>query len=328
MASDAVNRKLTTILAADVVGYSKLMAADEEATLRTLQTYREVIDTLTSKHGGRIVNTAGDAVLAEFGSAVEAVRCAISVQEDLRVRNSQLPEASQMWFRIGINVGDVMIDNGDLFGDGVNVAARLEGLAKTGGICISGSAFDQVKNKLSVAFNDIGAQKVKNIPEPVPAYQLVPGQVAVEGGRKSASSRTWPAIAGANRQWFLIAGATVVAVLLAGAFVWDLLPTGSTRKHPFDGHWKVTISSLSGCRNNDPRSFSVNVRLGKINEPQHPLPKKGGISEDGEFDIIATDRAGNLKATQTGTITGDVGKGSFQGKKPGCAGVVTLVRLD
>ncbi len=233
-----------------------------------------------------------------------------------------------MWFRIGINVGDVMIDNGDLFGDGVNVAARLEGLAKTGGICISGSAFDQVKNKLSVAFNDIGAQKVKNIPEPVPAYQLVPGQVAVEGGRKSASSRTWPAIAGANRQWFLIAGATVVAVLLAGAFVWDLLPTGSTRKHPFDGHWKVTISSLSGCRNNDPRSFSVNVRLGKINEPQHPLPKKGGISEDGEFDIIATDRAGNLKATQTGTITGDVGKGSFQGKKPGCAGVVTLVCLD
>lgn len=125
-----------------------------------------------------------------------------------------------------------------------------------------------------------------------------------------------------------IAGAAVFAVLLAGAFAWDLLPFGSTPKHPFDGHWKVTVSSLSGCRNNDPRSFSVNVGLGKIDEPQQPRPKKGGISDAGEFGIKVTDRSGNLKATQTGTITGDIGKGSFQGKKPGCAGVVTLVRLN
>ena len=161
MGDDRVERRLTTILAADVVGYSQLTAADEEATLNTLRAYRKVIDALVGKHNGRVFNTAGDAVLIEFGSAVEAVRCAVSIQEDLAVRNAQLSEDAQMWFRIGINVGDVMIEGDDLFGDGVNVAARLEGLAEKGGICISGSTFDQVKNKLSVAFSDIGPQKVK-----------------------------------------------------------------------------------------------------------------------------------------------------------------------
>ncbi len=168
MNSQDIPRKLTTILAADVVAYSRLMAADEEATLRTLKTYRGVIDGLIDRHHGRLVGTAGDAVLVEFGSAVEAVRCAISIQEDLRVRNAELPEDRQMLFRVGINVGDVMIEGDDLFGDGVNVAARLEGLADPGGICISGSTFDQVKNKLSTGFEDMGPQEVKNIPQPVP----------------------------------------------------------------------------------------------------------------------------------------------------------------
>ena len=142
MSEAAVVRKLTTILAADVAGYSRLMAANEEATLGTLRIYRKVIDSLVAKHDGRIFNTAGDAVLAEFGSAVEAVRCAVSIQEELAVRNAQLGDDEQMWFRIGINIGDVMIEGDDLFGDGVNVAARLEGLAEKGGICISGSTFD------------------------------------------------------------------------------------------------------------------------------------------------------------------------------------------
>jgi class 3 adenylate cyclase len=175
-------RRLSTILAADVAGFSRMMAGDEEATLRTLKMFRGVIDGLIARHEGRIFNTAGDSVLSEFGSAVEAVRCAISIQEELRVRNEQLDESRRMLLRIGINVGDVLVEDGNLYGDGVNVAARLESVAPPGGICISGSTFALVKNKLSYGFEDIGPQAVKNIPEPVPAFRLVHGGPAAVAG--------------------------------------------------------------------------------------------------------------------------------------------------
>ena len=165
-----VKRKLAVILAADVEGYSRLMGVDEEATLKTLNAYREIIDGLIARHEGRIVGTAGDSVLAEFGSAVEAVRCAIAIQEELRVRNAELPDDRKMHFRIGVNLGDVMVEGDNLYGDGVNVAARLEGLAKPGGICISGDVYNQVRHKLSVGFEDIGRQEVKNIAKPVRVY--------------------------------------------------------------------------------------------------------------------------------------------------------------
>ena len=181
MAEERVQRKLTTILAADVEGYSRLMSVNEEATLKTLNIYRKIIDELISRHGGRIFGAAGDSVVAEFGSTVEAVRCAIVIQEELRVRNAELAEDHRMRFRIGVNVGDVMVEGVNLFGDGVNVAARLEGLAEAGGICISGSTLDQVKNKLSVGFADIGAQELKNIPDPVPVFRVVAGPVSVAG---------------------------------------------------------------------------------------------------------------------------------------------------
>lgn len=179
MPETRVARKLTTIMAADVVGYSRLMTEDEEGTLRVFRGYRQIIDALIEKHGGRIFNTAGDAVLAEFSSAVEGVRCTISIQEELAVRNAELPDGKRLMLRIGINIGDVMINGDDLMGDGVNVAARLEGLAEPGGICISTSTFEQVKNKLSVGFQDIGPQEVKNIPYPVGAFQIMSGPVSV-----------------------------------------------------------------------------------------------------------------------------------------------------
>ncbi|MDH3236445.1 MAG: adenylate/guanylate cyclase domain-containing protein, partial [Alphaproteobacteria bacterium] len=144
MTAETAHRKLTTILAADVAGYSRLMAADEEATHRTLSAYRTIIFDLLKKHQGRLVDTAGDSVLADFSSAVEAVRCAISIQEELAVRNAELPEDRRMLFRIGINVGDVIIEGDDIFGDAVNVAARLESVAIPGSVCISGSTFEQV----------------------------------------------------------------------------------------------------------------------------------------------------------------------------------------
>lgn len=326
MASDGINRKLTTILEADVVGYSQLMADDEEATLATLRTYREFIDSQIRKHSGRIFNTAGDAVLAEFGSAVEAVRCAISVQEDLRVRNSELPEARQMWFRIGINVGDVMVEKDDLFGDGVNVAARLEGLAEKGGICISGSTFDQVKNKLSIAFKDIGPQTVKNIPYSVPAYQLMPGEVAVKS--PPTPTRTWPASTTRRWAWFAIAGASILVVLIVGVVFGEFLLHGFASKHAFDGRWRVNVNSRSGCPDNTPLVYDLNIRKSNIDEPYRRLPKKGTISVDGQFSISTTDKAGTLRSTLVGTITGNTGQGKFLGRMRGCTGIVTLVRLD
>ncbi len=210
MAKDRVQRRLAAILAADVAGYSRLMGVDEESTLRTLQSYREIIDRLIVRHEGRIFTTGGDSVLAEFASPVEAVRCAIAIQEELTVCNTELVEDRRMHFRIGINLGDVMVEGDNLFGDGVNVAARLEGLAEPGGLCISGSAFDQVKNKLSIGFEDIGAQKVKNIAEPVPAFRVVPGSVSVAAKTPSAAKR-WrmPAIA-----------ATIIVIIAAGGVAW------------------------------------------------------------------------------------------------------------
>lgn len=167
-----MKRKIAAIFAADIAGYSRLVAEDEEETLRRLASYRSVVDDFIAKANGRIFNTAGDAVLAEFPSAVAAVRCAIDIQESLRTRNMAYPPSRQMSFRIGITIGDVVERDGDLLGDGVNIAARLEGLAEVGGICVSRAVHEQVANKLSVQFADIGAQEVKNIPTPVHAYMV------------------------------------------------------------------------------------------------------------------------------------------------------------
>ena len=168
-----VKRRLTSILCADVKSYSRLMESDETRTIGTLRQYRAAMDALVERHDGRTINTWGDAVIAEFTSVVEAVQCAIEVQRELAVRNRTLPEAEQMWFRIGINLGDVMVENDDLYGEGVNIAARLQELAEPGGILISGTVYDLVRNKLSVGFEHLGQQAVKNVTEPVISYRIV-----------------------------------------------------------------------------------------------------------------------------------------------------------
>src|SRR5713226_7738356 len=167
-----VKRRLAAIFAADVEGYSRLMGTDEVATLHALTARREILDGLIATHGGRIANTAGDSVLAEFGSAVDAVRCAMEAQVALAKANSILPETRHINFRIGVHVGDVMVRAGDLFGDGVNIAARLQTLARAGGLCISGVTYDQVRKILPLSFTDLGAQTVKNIEEPIRAYEV------------------------------------------------------------------------------------------------------------------------------------------------------------
>src|SRR5512136_1015348 len=173
MSTQEIKRKLTTILSADAKGYSRLMGVDEKGTVRTLNAYKEVMTGLIPHHRGRVVDAPGDNVLAEFGSVVDAVQCAVEIQKELKTRNAELPENRRMEFRIGVNLGDVIEDGEQILGDGVNIAARLESLSEAGGICISGTSFDQVKNKLNLGYKYLGKQAVKNIADPIRVYRVL-----------------------------------------------------------------------------------------------------------------------------------------------------------
>jgi adenylate cyclase len=173
MADEGFKRKLTAILSADVVGYSRLMEDNEEATIQTLNTYRNSISTLIQQHRGRVVDMTGDNLMAEFSSVVDAVKCAVETQKEMSERNADLPENRRMLFRIGVNLGDIIEEEDRIYGDGVNIAARLEGLAEAGGICISRTAYDQVKNKLELGYEYLGEHSVKNISEPVHVYRVL-----------------------------------------------------------------------------------------------------------------------------------------------------------
>ena len=195
MAEERLQRRLAAILSADVAGYSRLMGIDEAGTLARLKTLRrELIDPEIAAHLGRIVKLMGDGTLVEFGSAVDAVACAIDIQRGMTERNAAEPRERRVELRIGINVGDIIIEGDDIFGDGVNIAARLEGVADPGGICLSRGAHDQVKGKLDVVFEDGGEQQLKNIAEPVRVYRMRP--VAAEAGVASRASAPFPPLAG------------------------------------------------------------------------------------------------------------------------------------
>ena len=172
METHSVERKLAAIFAADVEGYSRLMGRDEVGTLRTLTAYRVIIDRLIGSHHGRIFNTAGDSLVADFASAVDAVRCAVAVQDAIAKENADRPVGEQMRFRIGVHVGEIMVQGDNLFGDAVNIAARLEALAEPGAICVSGVVRDHIGTKLPLAFTDLGPQQVKNIVQPIKAYRI------------------------------------------------------------------------------------------------------------------------------------------------------------
>jgi adenylate cyclase len=189
MTDDKVKRRLTTVLCADVHGYSRLMEADEAGTLVTLRRYRTAIAGLVARHDGRIVNTWGDAVIAEFASVVEAVQCAVEIQQEISNRDPDPPDAQRMRFRIGINLGDVMVDGSDIYGDGVNIAARLQELAEPGGVVVSSTVYDQVHNKLSVGFDCLGQQPMKNV-APVTSYRVTMSGRAV--GRRGFAADDSP----------------------------------------------------------------------------------------------------------------------------------------
>jgi class 3 adenylate cyclase len=211
MTSPPVKRKLAAILAADAVGYSRAMASDEEGTVKVLNAHRAVIDGIIQFHEGRIVNTAGDSVLAEFASPTQAVRCAVEIQDALKTRNDSLPEDRRMQFRIGVNLGDVMVKGDDLLGDGVNVAARLESIAEPGGIYVASSVYDQIAGKLDLGFSDLGEQSLKNIDRPVRAYRVDRDKRATPPPARKKKSSPMPWIAaglavaavGGGASWYL-----------------------------------------------------------------------------------------------------------------------------
>ena len=189
-----VTRRLAAILAADVVGFSRLMEADEAATMAALKLRRrDVLDPLVARHQGRVFKTTGDGVLVEFASAVNAVQCAVDLQRGMAAANEGQPEDRQIILRIGVNLGDVMVESGDLYGDGVNIAARLEGIAEPGGILVSGTAHDHIGSKVKVSFEDIGTQTLKNIAQPVRAYRVTDTPAVVVAATRPASDK--PSIA-------------------------------------------------------------------------------------------------------------------------------------
>ena len=216
MAQERFKRKLTAIFSADVAGYSRLMGEDEEATIRTLTAYREVMTTLIRQYNGTVVDSPGDNVLADFVSVVDAVQCAVVVQKEIKTRNDKLSENRKMRFRVGINLGDVISEEDRIYGDGVNIAARLESLADPGGICISKTAFDHIESKLPYGYECIGSQTVKNITKPVVAYKvLLEPRITVAKEKQKIRKAAPP-----KKRKSVVVGILVAFLVIVGMGIW------------------------------------------------------------------------------------------------------------
>jgi len=249
--TDKVKRRLTTVLCADVYGYSRLMEADEAGTMATLRRHRTAMAGLVERHDGRIVNTWGDAVIAEFASVVEAVQCAVEIQQEISSQEPDATPAQRMQFRIGINLGDVMVEGLDIYGDGVNIAARLQELAEPGGIVVAGSVYEQVHNKLSVGFDHLGQQQMKNV-APVTTYRVAMAggtigrrsvtvdesaeQVGASGLRDIREPSTWM---GAIGHWLSNLPRDVATMLVIAGFL--VVINAFTGFHRIWFHWPVAV---------------------------------------------------------------------------------------
>jgi len=274
MTTQEVKRKLAAILSADVKGYSRLMGEDEKGTVRTLNAYKEVMSGLIQNHHGRVVDAPGDNVLAEFASVVDAVQCAVEIQKELKTRNAELPENRRMEFRIGVNLGDVIEDGDQILGDGVNIAARLESLSEAGGICISGTAFDQVKNKLNLGYKYLGEQAVKNILEPVRVYRVLmePEAAGKVLGEKKAKPRTWQRTA--------IGLVVILIVVAAAVMIWKFYISSAPQPEVTPKE-KIAVSQPEKAPTVAPPSTEVATKEKlvppspeKVSKPATPSPPK------------------------------------------------------
>ncbi len=281
MTTQEVRRKLTAILSADVKGYSRLMGEDEKGTVRILNAYRELMANLIQQHHGRVVDTTGDNLMAEFGSVVDAVECAVEIQKELKTRNAELPENRRMEFRIGVNLGDVIEDGERILGDGVNIAARLESLSEAGGICISGTSFDHVKNKLNLGYKYLGEQTVKNIAEPIRVYRVLMEPEAA--GKVIGEKKVKP------RQWQRTATGLVVAVIviIVAVVIWKLY-TPSAPQPEVTPKEKIAVSqpekpstSVPPSAEPTPKEKVVPTSPEKVSKPAPPpAPKMEVASKD------------------------------------------------
>ncbi len=264
MTAQEVKRKLAAILSADVKGYSRLMGEDEVGTIQTLNTYKELMANLIQHHHGRVVDAPGDNLLAEFASVVDAVECAVDIQKELKTRNTELPENRRMEFRIGVNLGDVIEDGEQILGDGVNIAARLESLAEAGGICISGTAFDQVRNKVDLGYEYLGEQTVKNIALPVRVYKVLMESEAA--GKVIGEKRP------RQLQRVALGLVVVVIVVVAAVVIWKLY-TPSAPQPEVISKEKITASL--------PEKPSATVPLSAEVAPKEkiPVPKSEKVSK-------------------------------------------------
>jgi adenylate cyclase len=269
-----VERKLAAIFAADVAEYSRLMGLDEVGTLRKLQAYRVILDRLIAAHRGRIFNTAGDSVVADFASAVDAVECAVAVQDAIAKENESRPESEQMRFRVGVHLGDVIVDQGNLFGDGVNIAARLQALAQPGGICLSGVVRDQIGTRLPVALIPLGEQRVKNIADPVRAYRIAgtPGRDSAP----AASGLTWRLV-----RTRILAAVALMLIVAGGAAWWLWAGSGSEQRPARAG--SATAPAVQPA--SAPRLSIVVLPFANLsNDPQQEY-FADGITEDLTTDV-------------------------------------------
>ena len=281
MNTQEVKRKLTAILSADVKGYSRLMGEDEERTVRTLNAYREIMRSLIQQHRGRIVDAPGDNVLADFVSVVDAVQCAVEIQQVLRAKNAVLPENRRMEFRIGINLGDV-IEEGDLiYGNGVNIAARLEGLAEAGGICISGSAYEQIENKLPLRYDYLGEHQVKNIAKPVRVYraQIEPeASPSKVSGEKKAKPGQWQVAT-----MGLVIGVVGVA---AAMMIWKFYispapqPEGASKEKITAPLSKKPLATMLPLTKVVPREKITHPSPEKVSKPAVPPAPKAEVTDE------------------------------------------------
>ena len=284
MKRETVKRKLTAVLHADVKDYSRLMGDDEVDTVRTLTEYRELMMSLVDVYRGRLVDTAGDGFLVEFASVVDAVGCAVELQQELGVRNEDLPDHRKMKFRIGINIGEVIEEGDQIFGDGVNIAARLEGLAEPGGICISGTAYDQLKQKLALTYEYMGERSVKNIADPVRAYRVrMEGEddTKVEASGERLKQRRW------QRPTILVL-AVLLAVVAAAAI------------------WRFYLGSSYAIKTNDVLSIAVLPFVNKTGNPEHEYFSDGvtdeitaGLAHIPDLIVIAHNSTFAFKGKQT-----------------------------
>ena len=355
------SRRLTAILAADIAGYSALMGTDEVATVGDLKGHQSVILPLITGYDGRVIDTAGDGILAEFASVLNAVKCAVAIQETMVERNASLPPDRRMHFRIGINQGDVMADDNRIYGDGINVAARLEGICEPGGICISGKVYDEIKGRFEIQYDNLGEQSLKNIAEPVRTYRIRPGFAAK--GKRKAFDRPVRLLSRLN---VALAAAAVVLIAAAGIGValigpWRQSPSvaalstapqttalsspragtaattpaavGSSASQtsasaasplgPFDGTWEVYQVGGEHCMVKTNR-YRVVIRNNIVLASR---PEPGRVRPDGQFTFTFPSLMDPTVTTNyAGTLTEDTGVGAYQARR--CEGKIELKRVE